>query len=264
VQIRVRAACNSSIWGPWCGIAGPNSAPYQFFTPVMPTLSIPSYWCNAVIPLYNVYFDVAYVANVDRYYFQKTRVTSAAPYTPIAPPIVVYSSSSGWLLQGATATMPSTANTPGATYRGCFKPSITTCNSPQDGSWGPYCYFAIAPASAPSGMTLLNEEEIATVQVIDETVSENPSEPNIQVFTNGTEKAVVIDMKGREMSTNGRVNFYNINGQLVYTEIIPNSMGVSELQLGIPTDFVDGTYIMQVVSDSFTTNAKMVLTSTFN
>jgi hypothetical protein len=113
-------------------------------------------------------------------------------------------------------------------------------------------------------MTLLNEEEIAAVQVIDETISENPSEPNIQVFTNGTEKAVVIDMKGREMSTNGRVNFYNINGQLVYTEIIPNSMGVSELQLGIPTDFVDGTYIMQVVSDSFTTNAKMVLTSTFN
>ena len=263
-SVRVQAACNPSIWSPWCGINGPNSSPYTFFTPQMPMISIPANMCNVVQPLFNVYFDVEYLPNVDRYYFQKTRVTATTPYTPIAPPVVVYSANSGWLLQPAFGISASTANTAGATYRTCFKPAITTCNSPQEGNWGPYCYFAVAPAAAPSGMTILTEEDVASVQVLDESISDNPEQPNIKVFANGTEKVVVIDLKGREMTTNGLVNFYNINGQLVYTEVISNSTGVSELQLGIPTNFVDGTYIMQVISDSFTANAKMVLASAFN
>lgn len=258
VMVRVRPTCNPTMWSAWCGITGANSLPYVLYTEPMPIITIPPNNCNTVLPQYNVYFDVDYVPNVDRYYFQKTRVTGTAPYTPIAPPVIAYSSNSGWLHQGITG------NTLGATYRTCFKPSITTCNSPQDGNWGPYCYFAVAPATAPSGMTILTEEDIAAVQILDESISENPEQPNIKVFSNGTEKAVVIDLKGREMSGQGRVNFYNINGQLVYTEIVPNSTGVSELQLDIPTDFVDGTYIMNVVSDSFTASAKMVLTSINN
>lgn len=264
VMVRIRPTCNPTIWSDWCGITGANSAPYMLYTEPMPIITIPSNMCNVVQPLYNVYFDVDYIPNVDRYYFQKTRVTATSPYTPIAPPVVAYSANSGWLLQPAFSIFASTANTAGATYRSTFKPAITTCNSPQEGNWGPYCYYAVAPASAPSGMTILTEEDIAAVQILDESISENPEQPNIKVFANGTEKVVVIDLKGREMSTNGMVNFYNINGQLVYTEVIPFSTGVSELQLGIPTNFVDGTYIMQVISDSFTANAKMVLASTFN
>lgn len=264
VLVRVKATCNSTLWSPWCGISGPNTSPFTMFTPQMPTITIPSNMCNTIQPLYNLYFDVDYIPNVDRYYFQKTRVTATSPYTPISAPVIVYSSNSGWLCQPAFSIFGSTANTTGATYRSCFKPAITSCNSPQEGNWGPYCYYAIAPATAPSGMTVLNEEDVAAVQVLDESISENPEQPNVKVFAHGNQKSVLIDMKGREMSGNGIVNFYNLNGQLVYTEVIPNSTGVSEIQLGLPTNLADGTYVMHVISDAFTSTAKMVLSGNYN
>ena len=252
VMVRVKAACNPSLWSDWSGPGGANSSPLLMFTPSMPSIIIPSNLCNTVLPQYT-YMDVAYIANVTHYHFQTTRVTSTAPYTPIAPPVVVLNNtSSGYIIVG---------NTPGATYRTCFKPSISTasCNSPQEGSWGPYCYYAISPGTAPSGMQLETpQEDIAVVQLVDESISENPLENNVSIYKNGGETIVMIDLKENLISGDAQVRMYNLNGQLVYADNFANSTGVSVFQLGMPSDLANGTYIMHITCDTFSTAEKVV------
>ena len=187
----------------------------------MPPSIIPANMCNTVLAQYS-YMDVAYIPNVTNYHFQTTRVTTTAPYTPISPPVVVLNNSnSGYIIVG---------NTPGATYRACFKPSITSCNSPQEGSWGPYCYYAIAPGTAPFGMTLETpQEDNAVVQIVDESISENPSESNVSIYKNGGETIVMVDLKENLISGDALVRMYNLNGQLVYVKIITDPAQLKEL-----------------------------------
>jgi hypothetical protein len=251
VMVRVRSACNSTSWGPWCGLTGPDSDPLLMYTPPMPQSIIPANMCNTVLEQYS-YMDVAYIPNVTNYHFQTTRVTTTAPYTPISPPVVVLNNSnSGYIIVG---------NTPGATYRACFKPSITSCNSPQEGSWGPYCYYAIAPGTAPFGMTLETpQEDNAIVQLVDESISNNPLESNISIYKNGGETIVMVDLKENLISGDALVRMYNLNGQLVYVDNFVNSTGVSVFQLGMPSDLANGTYIMHITCDTFSTAEKVVL-----
>jgi hypothetical protein len=195
--------------------------------------------------------NVDYIANVSNYHFQSTRVSPTPPYAPIAPPVVVLNNTnSGYNIIG---------NVAGATYRACFKPSITSCNSPQEGSWGPYCYYAIAPGTAPSGMTLENpQKDIAAVQVVDESISENPQESDVTILKNGIETVLMVDLKEKVIEGTLQLRMYNINGQLVYADNFPNSTGVSVLQLSMPSDLVNGTYILQVMCDSYSTAEKVV------
>jgi hypothetical protein len=251
VEVRLNATCDPTIWSPWSGISGPNSAPMVFFTPPIPTITIPSNYCNTVLNP-NTYVDVAYVPNNTFYHFQTTRVTPTAPYTPIAPPILVLTNqSSGYNLQG---------NVAGATYRMCFKPSINTCNSPQEGSWGPYCYYSIAPGTAPSGFQLETpQDDLAVLQVVDESISENPQESDVTIYKHGSETIVVIDLKENVITGTARLAMYNVNGQLVYSDNFPYSTGVSVLQLSMPSDLVDGTYFLNVTCDTYSATEKVVL-----
>ena len=250
VMVRVKASCNPNLWSDWCGISGPNSDPLLMFTPPMPSITIPSNMCNTVLPQYS-YMDVSYIANVSYYYFQSTRVTPTPPYTPIAPPIVILNNTnSGYIIVG---------NSPGATYRTCFKPAIVSCNSPQEGSWGPYCYYAIAPGTAPSGMQLETpQEDIAVVQVVDESISENNAQSDVSIYKNGGETVVVVNLKDKLVSGDAQVRMYNVNGQLVYADNFANSTGASVFQLGMPADLVNGTYILHITCDNFSTAEKVV------
>ncbi|MFM1999071.1 MAG: hypothetical protein RL204_1018 [Bacteroidota bacterium] len=250
VMVRVRASCNSNLWSEWCGLTGPNSDPLIMYTPPMPAIIIPANKCNTVLAPFT-YLDVDYIANVSNYHFQSTRVSPTPPYAPIAAPVVIINNTnSGYVIVG---------NTAGATYRTCFKPSITSCNSPQEGSWGPYCYYAISPGTAPSGMTLENpQEDNAVVQVVDESISENPLESNVSIYKNGGETIVMIDLKENLISGDAQVRMYNLNGQLVYADNFVNSTGVSVFQLGMPSDLANGTYIMHITCDTFSTAEKVV------
>ncbi len=250
VMVRVKASCNTNLWSDWCGPNGANSAPLTVYTPPMPTITIPSNLCNTVLQPFT-YMDVNYIANVSNYHFQSTRVSPTPPYAPIAPPVVVLNNTnSGYNIIG---------NVAGATYRACFKPSITSCSSPQEGSWGPYCYYAIAPGTAPSGMTLQNpQEDIAAVQVVDESISENSEESDLTILKNGIETVLMVDLKEKVIDGTLQLRMYNINGQLVYADNFPNSTGVSVLQLSMPSDLVDGTYILHVTCDTYSTAEKVV------
>jgi hypothetical protein len=251
VMVRVNATCNPSLWSAWSGINGPNTDPYIMFTPPMPSIVIPPNLCNTVLPQYT-YMDVAYIPNVSNYQFQTTRVTPTAPYTPIAPPIVILNNtSSGYITAG---------NAPGATYRACFKPSISSCNAPQQGSWGPYCYYAIAPGTAPSGMQMESpQEDLATLQIVDESITENPQESDITILKNGGETILMVDLKEKVIDGMLQLSMYNVNGQLVYADNFPNSTGVSVLQLSMPSDLVNGTYILHVTCDTYSTAEKVLL-----
>lgn len=249
-RVRLNSICNPNIWSPWSGASGANNNALQFFTPPMPTIVIPQNMCNTVLPQY-AFMDVNFIAVVNNYHFQSTRVSPNAPYTPIAPPVVVLNNTnSGYNIVG---------NVAGATYRTCFKPSITSCNSPQEGSWGPYCYYSIAPGTAPSAMPFENsQEDIAAVQVVDESISENPQESDVTILKNGSETVLMVDLKEKVIDGTLKLRMYNVNGQLVYTDYFPNSTGVSVLQLSMPSDLVNGTYILQVMCDSYSTAEKVV------
>ncbi len=250
VMVRVKPSCNPTLWSDWCGPNGANSAPLTIFTPPMPSITIPANRCNTVLPQFSL-MDVDYIPNVSNYHFQSTRVSSTAPYAPIAPPVVVLNNTnSGYNIVG---------NVAGATYRTCFKPSITSCNSPQEGSWGPYCYYSIAPGTAPSAMPFENsQEDIAAVQVVDESISENSQESDVTILKNGSETILMVDLKEKVIDGTLQLRMYNVNGQLVYTDFFPNSTGVSVLQLSMPSDLVNGTYILQVMCDSYSTAEKVV------
>ncbi len=250
VMVRVKSACNANLWSDWCGMTGPNTTPLTMFTPPLPMIVIPSNICNTVLPQYN-YIDIDYIANVSNYHFQSTRVSPTPPYSPIAPPqVILNNTNSAHMLIG---------NVPGATYRMCFKPSITSCNSPQEGSWGPYCYYSIAPGTAPSAMPLENaQQDIAAVQIVDESISENSQESDISILKNGIETVLMVDLKEKVIDGTLQLRMYNINGQLVYADNFPNSTGVSVLQLSMPSDLVNGTYILQVMCDSYSTAEKVV------
>jgi hypothetical protein len=102
------------------------------------------------------------------------------------------------------------------------------------------------------------QQDIAVVQVVDESISENSQESDISILKNGIETVLMVDLKEKVIDGTLQLRMYNINGQLVYADNFPNSTGVSVLQLSMPSDLVNGTYILHVTCDTYSTAEKVV------
>lgn len=255
VRVRVTSQGACGVAGEWCGINGPNSQPFTLFTELMPVLEIPPQYCNTVLPT-NAYLDIDFAPGVEQYWFQFVRVSPTSPYQPIAVPKLVNSgaSSGAFIYQGS-------ANSAGNTYRVCAKPLVVSNNSPQQGSWGPYCYYAISPASAPSvGM-------IEQIGPIEEVLFENDEAIDVidatsgSVISMGSQRLLVIDMGDQIMSQTGYIQIYDLQGKLVYEDILPFATGVSIIQRELPTSMTSGIYIYKVFSDSEAINGKFTVAS---
>jgi hypothetical protein len=253
VQLTSTGAC--SVTGEWCGLNGPNSTPLTLFTEQMPVLEIPPQYCNTVLPA-NTYIDIDFAPGVEQYWFQFVRVSPTAPYSPIAVPKLVNSNSSSgaFLYQGS-------ANTSGNTYRVCAKPLIVSNNNQQQGSWGPYCYYALAPASAPSvGMIQQNSTSIEFQLESEEGIFTEDLVSGQVVFT-GSQRILNIDLGENSIANTGHIEIYDIQGKLVYQDVLPFSTGVNIIQRELPSSMTSGIYIYKVYSDRGATNGKFSLAS---
>lgn len=254
-RVRLTSTGSCSVTGEWCGINGPNSTPLTFYTEPMPILEIPPQYCNTLLPA-NAYLDIDFAPGVEQYWFQFVRVSPTAPYSPIAIPKLVNSNSSSgaFLYQG-------NANTSGNTYRVCAKPLLVSNNNQQQGNWGPYCFYALAPASAPSvGMveqsSASNDFQLESEEGIfmEELVSG-------QVVFTGSQRILNIDLGENSIANTGHIEIYDIQGKLVYQDILPFSTGVNIIQRELPSSMTSGIYIYKVYSDSGAINGKFSLAS---
>jgi hypothetical protein len=239
------------VTGPWCGIAGSGSAPLTFFTPSIPNIPIPPVYFNSVLPT-NALIDVAFVDGVTNYLFQFVPVASTAPYNPIGVAKVVNNTTSASFIASGQA------NVAGNYYRVTAKALSISCGNQQQGNWSPFCYYAVAPATAPNASILAPEDlTVATVQT--EAISEEPEQANATVLSVGTQRYLSIDLKENTMLRNGMLRMYDLNGQLVHIEQLPFSTGVSMVQADLPTDLSAGIYIVHVTSDSYSTFGKCLI-----
>lgn len=262
-QVRVRVtACG--IVGPWCGIDGEAGTPCTFFTPPIYTIPVPTApigsgpgpnnYCYAQAAP-NSLVDVDFYPGIDQYIFQFTRVVNAAPFNPISNPVIVFSNTSGCGLSTGQCLA-------GRTYRLGIKPGITSCGSPQQGDYSPWCYFSVSPAPAPTpGMITEVFDETFDYETITKVASENAHELSFEVLGNQSQRVLVVSTNEQPIEGRGEFVLYDLNGRIAYQQTLNNATGVTILQLTLPQDLSTGIYIAKVTSSSYAQTGKIFLAS---
>ncbi len=260
-QVRVRAI-SCGITGPWCGVAGPGSAPCLIFTPPLPVINAPDSpptndFCYSSVPLNSV-VDVPFFAGVEQYIFQFTRVSPAAPFLPIASPKIVFSNNSLCGLSFANVQA-------GGTYRVGIKPGLASCNSPQQGDYGPWCYFSIAPAAPPvAAMPTVIDQVEQTEEPLYKSSIVGEDYLDISVSGYGEMRILNISTNEQEILRTGEVVLYDLNGREVFQQTMYGATGVTMIQLELPSDLPTGIYIARVKSDSRVQSGKIFIPGSTN
>ncbi len=262
-QVRVRVTqCNTV--GPWCGIAGANSAPLILFTQQIPVIPVPDFngtsndfcWAQRAT---SAFVDVDFYPGVSNYIFQFTRVQGSSPFTPIANPKIVYSTTSGCLLSFAQVSTNSYFRIGikagiGYSSTGAVSNPLNCPEPQQSGDWCPWCYFSTSPAPAPiQSMALAPNEFIRNPDDTEATIREEiiaEDGTSIEVYGRGDQRYLLMDLQEKTLSNNAMLQLYNLNGQMVFDHYMGGVEGVSALQIELPAYLPTGVYVAKIAAEN--------------
>jgi hypothetical protein len=207
-----------------CGVTGPWSEYYQFFTSDIPYVSLISGTCNSTINNGSS-VNCGSLNLATGYFWQLAPIILDDPtFTPIGPAIVLESTVSAVVLNGLE---PNTA------YRIAVKPVFA--NGAQLGEYGTFCQIG----TSGSGVGLLiedNSDESTNIQI-------STLNDNIKVYPNPVTKGTLfIDILSKEIDYS--LLIYNSYGELNYKDVIRKS---SSIDLSL---FQKGSYIVKVISEN--------------
>lgn len=247
VRIRMNY-CN--VWGQW-------SAPYCLITAPIPYLTVtgppPAYAniCNTTISPYAIVYT-QFTQGANQYIWQIAQVNPAAPQTPIAPAIVSTTATEVLMLnQFGLVT--------GNSYRIAAKPKLTSCNSPQEGDYGPFCVVTIGAAMAPndpSSMEVMNEEIHVERNAAD--IMEIDEQGNVAVisFQGIEEKMATIRITDERALGKGMIQLVGMNGQMLFSrDVIIESMD-QLIQVPLPSHVASGLYMISFRTQEHTVTEK--------
>jgi hypothetical protein len=207
-----------------CGVTGPWSEYYQFFTTDIPYVSLIPGSCNSTVNNGSA-VNCGASPLATGYYWQVAPISLDDPaFTPVGPAIVLESTASAVLLVGLE---PNTA------YRIAVKPIFS--NGAQVGEYGAFCQ--IGTAGSGVGMLLEdNSDESTNIQI-------STLNDKITLYPNPvTEGTLFIDILDKD--TDYSLLIYNSYGELNYEDVLRES---SSIDL---SSFQKGTYIVKVVSEN--------------
>jgi len=240
-----------SVWGQW-------SAPYCLITAPIPYLTVtgppPAYAniCNTTISPYTIVYS-QFTQGANQYIWQIAQVNPGVPQTPIAPAIVATTGTEVLMLNQF-------ALTPGNSYRIGVKPKLTSCNSPQEGDYGPFCVVTIGAMAAPnnpSSLELVNEEMQTERNASD--VMEVDQQGNVAVisFQGIEEKMATIRITDERALGKGMIQLVGMNGQMLFSnDVFIESMD-QLIQVPLPSNIATGLYMVsfrtheQTVTEKF-------------
>jgi len=247
VRIRMNY-CN--VWGQW-------SAPYCLITAPIPYLTVtgppPTYSniCNTTVSPYTIVYS-QFTQGANQYIWQIAQVNPAAPQTPIAPAIVATTAVEVLMLNQF-------ALTPGNSYRIGVKPKLTSCNSPQEGDYGPFCVVtigAVAAPNTPSSLELASEEIQTERNAVD--IMEVDTQGNVAVisFQGIEEKMATIRITDERALGKGMIQLVGMNGQMLFSnDVFIESMD-QLIQVPLPSNVASGLYMVSFRTQEHTVTEK--------
>ena len=247
VRIRMNY-CN--VWGQW-------SAPYCLITAPLPYLTVtgapPTYTslCGTTISPYSIVYS-QFTQGASQYIWQIAQVNPAAPQTPIAPAIVATTTIEVLMLnQFGLVT--------GNSYRIAVKPRLTSCNSPQEGDYGPLCVVTIGAAMSPNDPSTLEvtseeihvERNAADVMEVDE-------QGNVAVisFQGIQEKMATIRITDEGALGKGMIQLVGMNGQMLFSKDVFIESLDQIIQVPLPSDVASGLYMISFRTQQHTVTEK--------
>lgn len=247
VRIRMNY-CN--VWGQW-------SAPYCLITAPIPYLTVtgppPTYSniCSTTISPYAIVYT-QFTQGANQYIWQIAQVNPAAPQTPIAPAIVSTTATEVLMLnQFGLVT--------GNSYRIAAKPKLTSCNSPQEGDYGPFCVVTIGAAigpNDPSSMEVMNEEIHVERNAAD--VMEIDEQGNVAVisFQGIEEKMATIRITDERALGKGMIQLVGMNGQMLFSNDVFIESLDQLIQVPLPSNVASGLYMISFRTQEHTVTEK--------
>jgi hypothetical protein len=247
VRIRMNY-CN--VWGLW-------SAPYCLITAPIPYLTItgppPAYsnLCGATISPYSIVYS-QFTQGAGEYIWQIAQVVPTAPQTPIAPAIVATTSSEVLMLnQFGLVT--------GNSYRIAAKPKLISCNTPQEGDYGPFCVVTIGAAMAPgdpSSMEVMNDEIHVERNAAD--IMEVDEQGNVAVisFQGIEEKMATIRITDERALGKGMIQLVGMNGQMLFSKDVFIESLDQLIQVPLPSNVASGLYMISFRTQEHTVTEK--------
>jgi len=207
-----------------CGVTGPWSEYYQFFTTDIPYVSLLPGTCNSTVNNGSA-VNCGSSPLATGYFWQLAPISLDDPaFTPIGPAIVLESTVSAVLLVGLE---PNTA------YRIAVKPIFS--NGAQVGEYGAFCQIG----TSGSGVGILledNSDESTNIQI-------STLNDKITLYPNPVTKGTLfIDILDKD--TNYSLLIYNSYGELNYEDVLRESSSINL------SSFQKGTYIVKVVSEN--------------
>jgi hypothetical protein len=247
VRIRMNY-CN--VWGQW-------SAPYCLITAPIPYLTVtgapPTYTslCGTTISPYSIVYS-QFTQGASQYIWQIAQVNPAAPQTPIAPAIVSTTTTEVLMLnQFGLVT--------GNSYRIAVKPKLTSCNSPQEGDYGPLCVVTIGAAMSPndpSTLEVTNEEIHVERNAAD--IMEVDEQGNVAVisFQGIEEKMATVRITDERALGKGMIQLVGMNGQMLFSKDVFIESLDQLIQVPLPSNVASGLYMISFRTQEHTVTEK--------
>jgi hypothetical protein len=247
VRIRMNY-CN--VWGQW-------STPYCLITAPIPYLTItgppPAYAniCGTTISPYSIVYS-QFTQGAGQYIWQIAQVNPSAPQTPIAPAIVSTTATEVLMLnQFGLVT--------GNSYRIAAKPKLISCNTPQEGDYGPFCVVTIGAAmnpNDPSSMEVMNDEVHVERNAAD--IMEVDEQGNVAVisFQGIEEKMATIRITDERALGKGMIQLVGMNGQMLFSKDVFIESLDQLIQVPLPSNVASGLYMISFRTQEHTVTEK--------
>jgi len=241
----------------YCGVWGLWSAPYCLITGPIPVLTVKgpppalANICGTTISPFSIVYS-QFTQGANEYIWQIAQVNSSAPQTPIAPAIVTVTPVEFIMLNQFSLV-------PGNSYRIGVKPKLTSCNSPQEGDYGPFCVVTIGSAFAPNSPSSLelNNEEIQEERNATE-IMEVDEQGNVAVisFQGMEEKMATVRITDERALGKGMIQLVGMNGQMLFSnDVFIESMD-QLIQVPLPSNIASGLYIVSFRTQEHTVTEK--------
>jgi hypothetical protein len=166
-------------------------------------------------------------------------ITAPIPYlTVTGPPPAIVSTTAVEVLM-----LNQFALTPGNSYRIGVKPKLTTCNSPQEGDYGPFCVVTIGSVFAPnnpSSLELANEEMQTERNAADIMGVDDQGNVAVISFQGIEEKMATVRITDERALGKGMIQLVGMNGQMLFSnDVFIESMD-QLIQVPLPSNIASG------------------------
>lgn len=208
------------------------------------------------------------ILGYDQYRFRFTKVDlcSTTPLTPLAPAFTT-----NWINSPLFNPNGQAAITAGSTYMIQIQARINSNNCPlcvagtttsipgQQVDWGPPIYITFRTSSSPPVGTVLPCYCTAGMTTVDEPMPEieelrytEGATQTVGVLTASTQaqRMVAMDLSKAQMTGDGMLTIYNINGQKVYEQALYNLEENYYFSLNMSDSIEAGVYIISVTSSN--------------